>query len=70
MPRAELAQAIAVGPPQRGRGANFLTGEPVAPSCRRTLTMSIGWITLVAIIPERPPLTNGLAAFHAELSAI
>ena len=46
-------------------GAEKLTGEPVAPSCSRTFTMSIGWMMQVAIMPEAPPLTNGLTAFQA-----
>lgn len=47
-----------------------LTGPPVAPSWMRTLTMSIGWMMQVAAMPERPPLKNGLAAFHTGLSAM
>ena len=42
-----------------------LTGEPLAPSWMRTLTMSIGWIRHVANMPLAPPLTNGLTVFHA-----
>ena len=45
-----------------------LTGLPLAPSWMRTLTMSTGWMMHVAAMPLRPPLTNGLAAFHAALS--
>lgn len=30
--------------------------------------MSMGWITQVEIMPERPPLTNGLMAAHTGLS--
>ena len=39
-----------------------LTGEPWAPSCRRTFTMSTGWMTEVANMPLRPPFKNGLIA--------
>ena len=35
---------------------------------RRTLTMSSGWITHVAPMPERPPFMNGLTAFQTSLS--
>ena len=52
------------------KGGMGLTGEPVEPSWMRTLTMSMGWMTVVAIMPERPPLTNGFAAFQAWLSDI
>lgn len=34
----------------------FLTGLPFSPSCSRTLTISMGWMMLVAPIPDKPPL--------------
>ena len=52
------------GPEGRGAGRGLRTGDPVAPSCNRTFTMSTGWMTQVASIPLAPPLTNGLIAFH------
>ena len=36
----------------------------------RTLTMSSGWMTQVAPMPDRPPLTNGFSVCHVLLSAI
>ena len=44
-----------------------LTGEPVAPSCSRTLTMSMGWMMQVASMPEAPPFTKGFTVFQALL---
>jgi hypothetical protein len=41
-----------------------LTGPPVAPSCSRTLTMSMGWMMHVAPMPLMPPLMYGLTAFQ------
>jgi hypothetical protein len=48
---------------------NTVTGVGLGPvftpspaSCRRTLTMSTGWITVVAVMPARPPLMKGSAA--------
>lgn len=47
------------------REALRLTGLPVAPSWMRTFTISIGWMMQVAAMPDIPPLTKGLTAFHA-----
>lgn len=33
------------------------------------MTMSIGWMTQVASIPEAPPLTKGLTVFHTPVAA-
>jgi hypothetical protein len=49
-------------------GAVRLTGEPVAPSCSRTLTMSMGWMMQVASMPEAPPFTKGFTVFQAPLA--
>ena len=43
-----------------------LNGDPEAPSCKRTFTMSMGWMMVVAIMPDSPPFTNGLARSHAD----
>jgi hypothetical protein len=37
-----------------------LTPSPA--SCKRTFIMSTGWMTVVAVMPARPPLTKGRAA--------
>jgi hypothetical protein len=31
--------------------------------------ISMGWMTHVAPMPDRPPFMNGFTAFHVELSA-
>jgi hypothetical protein len=46
-------------------GKKKLTGPPLAPSCSLTFTMSMGWMMVVAAIPESPPLTKGLAVAQA-----
>lgn len=35
---------------------------PSPASCSRTLIISTGWMTVVAVMPARPPLRNGSAA--------
>ena len=47
-----------------------LMGEPLAPSWSRTFTMSIGWMMHVAIIPDKPPLKNGLTVPHAVVTGL
>ena len=49
----------------KNKARKLLTGPPLAPSCSLTLTMSMGWMMVVAAIPESPPLTKGLAVAQA-----
>jgi hypothetical protein len=41
------------------------SGLPTAPNWIRTFTISMGWMMVVAIIPDKPPFTKGLAVAQA-----
>lgn len=56
LPLAMMSLVTAMG---EGLGPVF---PPSPASCIRTLTMSIGWMKVVATMPLMPPLTKGRAA--------
>ena len=43
---------------------------PLAPSWMRTLTMSIGWMMVVAPMPLKPPMQNGRTARQTALTCV